>query len=202
LLRQKLPDGDAGYLSGESVQVEFPNGDKGVFVTLAYGIHQGFQLLYRIHDDGAELVSLTESVLRWGKLEFLELSLDTQGQPEQLLKVTGSCGCGTGIGILNGFEIIRITDQGFKVIFRGQEMSHAFGASKYLSTTEYRYEYVDLNEDGTTEIIEKGELCYYEDDLQTKTRCVDIQRVYQLYNKTEYREIRYSTPQGLSTPER
>lgn len=106
LLQRDLEQG-FGYDNANYAQVEFPNGDAGVFVAIGFsGPTRGYQFLYRIKDDQVELVELISAGRDWGirslrdfdkvGIEILELFPDTSRQSGQVLKVTGAGHAGTG----------------------------------------------------------------------------------------------------------
>jgi hypothetical protein len=200
LLQQRGLESEFSPDNANFALVRFPNGDQGVFVALGYfGPTHGYQFLYRIRGNEVELVDLVTEGANWGDLadgkkadiEFLDLFSDIWGRPERVLKVTGSGHAGTDQGYEGIFQIIRITGAGIKVIFSGYEAYHFLPPRQRGWTVHYQYEYVDLNGDGEKEIIEKGEVCYYDngDGGLNKLRCESLGSIYR-FNGDEYVEFR------------
>jgi len=204
LLHQGLEQGFE-YDNANFARIRFPNGDKGAFIAMGFsGIVRGYQFLYRISNDQAELVELIGRGPDWGirslqefekvDVEFLELVPDIDGQPKQLLKVTGAGHSGTGLWTDGYFQIIDITDDGIKVIFTGAEAEIDANPGGYHH--QYRYQYIDLDGDGGKEIIKEDEECEYrfsEEKGLEKTACESIREVYQ-FNGTEYVKQPSATP--------
>jgi len=197
LLQQDLEQG-FGYDNANYAQVEFPNGDTGVFVAIGFsGIVRGYQFLYRIRDDQTELVELVSGGWDWGirslqdfdkvDIEVLELFPGANSQPRQILKVTGAGHVGTGLWEDGYFQIISITDDGIRVIFAGAEVE--INANHQGWHRQYQYQYDDLDTDGYKEIIKEGEECRYQvgDEGLEKTDCQRVSKVY-YFNGTEYVE--------------
>jgi hypothetical protein len=179
-------------------QVEFPNGDAGVFVTVGFsGIVRGYQFLYRVRGDQVELVELVSGGRDWGirslqnfakvDIEFLELFPGTSRQSGQVLKVTGAGHAGTGLWEDGYFQIISVTGDGIRVVFDGAEIE--INASHQGWHRQYQYQYDDLDADGYSEIIKEGQECRYQvgDEGLEKIDCQRVKKVY-YFNGTEYVE--------------
>lgn len=180
------------YDNASYTQVKFPNGDDGAFVAIGFsGIARGYQFLYRIKSGHAELFNL--SGWDWGirdlqqdtraNIEFLELfpRLDNK----QVFKLIGAGHAGTGLWTHGYFQIIEITDSGVKVIFDGAEVQLAMSNGGYHR--QYEYQYVDLDDDGTKEIIKRGQECQYFIDRNElkRTNCMQINELYR-FDGNEY----------------
>jgi hypothetical protein len=186
------------YLSGNATcaQVEFPNGDTGVFVAIGFiGPTRGYQFLYRIENEQVELVEFVSGEWAWGfrslqdfdrvDIEVLDLFAGTSNGPRQVLKVTGAGHAGTGLWEDGYFQIIKVTNEGIGVLFAGAEVE--INANHQGWHRQYQYQYDDLDADGYSEIIKEGEECRYQASnpgLET-TDCQKVKKVY-YFNGTEY----------------
>jgi len=187
------------YQGASSALVRFPSGDQGVFVAIGFvGIARGYQFLYRIHERQVELVELLPGGYVWGMrslhdsdlnsvdIELLYLFTDADGQAKEVLKVVGAGHAGTGLWEDGHFEILNINDNGIKVVFAGVEAASNCNAGGY--DKRYQYQYIDLDNDGSQEIVKEGEECEYQFSDEKglhKTACKDVQEVY-WFNGTEY----------------
>lgn len=169
------------YVAADVISVQLPNGDHGVFGTIdgypSLPLLHGFQFLYRIREGELETMFLSPSGPFWGtrhlqysknesaartQIEFLDLLNDEEGRLRQVLRVPGVVHNGSGL-FDDIFEIIEITDSGFKIIFYGVDGSIIIGYD-FITEDRYTHQYRDLNGDGNKEIIVDGENCKYRMD--------------------------------------
>jgi hypothetical protein len=197
LIRSRTDEPRSGWDTSAYANIVFANGDTGAFVALgAWGVATGYQVLYRIHNRQVELIGpIRESRYLWGirngraqaptNIEFLTLFTDARGNPVPLLKVTGAGHAGTGLQDEGVFELLAITDGGLRWVFGGQETRIASGTLR----ERYRYEFLDLNEDGTAEIIRTGQVCKLQwrppTWVEEIVNCTPVRELYR-YNGSTY----------------
>lgn len=175
--------------------VEFPDGAKGAFVALGFsGIARGYKLLYRLEQENRfRLIQLEDSVFDWGMdfgdrttseqqkvpLKHPELLYDANGNSEQLIQLTGSAHQGTGLWNNGFFEVLKITDSGWQVLFSGTHFDANF--SYRGDYKQYAYEYLDVDGDANKEIIQTGKECkvgFIHNNEQELTDCKTIHKIY------------------------
>lgn len=165
--------GGVGFLGGEAVQVQFPNGEPGELVALSFAApYHGFEILYRIRNDQVEVVDIVMRVSALGKISFLELFPGRDGKMERIIKVEGACcsGTGTGGGV---FELQRVTDKGLRTVFQGVNGFYSYQPWSN-KTWNYKYTYQDWDGDGVKEIFGDGEICNWRWDAAGRSYIKDV----------------------------
>lgn len=190
------------YDNAVYTSIVFPDGSKGAFVAMGFsGITRGYKILYKTHQDEFRIVQLSQDPedwgINWGKelgraqekvdLKFPELIRSQDGTSERVIELSGADHMGTGLWTNGYFEILRIDDDGFKVIFSGNKLTANYNSDP--SENQSIFEYRDLDGDGNKEIIKEGQDCGVTFNQQlnswSHTRCRPIHEIYK-YNGDTY----------------
>ena len=182
-----------------STPIKFPSGAEGLLVTITlWWKWEACQILFRIDGEHFDLVDWMPGPTG---LEMLEPAEDhyevihlfpDDGLHGPVLKLVGAASGGTGLRT-DWFEIVEVKDDGLHTLFRGEEYSHVLSFLEGGPGDEetHHFQYVDLDGDGTKEIIEDVERCsvkFKNDDEWEKVSCETWQTVYH-YNGAEFVEM-------------
>lgn len=170
---QLLPEFEHGepYQGTGYLEVEFPRGEKGIFVSLGFvGIVRGYQFLYKLDDKGGQLIDFRQSQVNWG-IYSLETSTPTKVEAVNIftnnkndaygtiVKVTGARHDGTGLFANGVFELIHTTDEGLDLLFSDLEENLVASTGDSGIHESYDYKFKDIDGDNIQEIAKEGKKC-------------------------------------------
>jgi hypothetical protein len=176
--------------------VSFPDGSPGRFVALGFTEpSRGYQLLYRLHGERAELVgAVRPGPYVWGRYSLRPGSGRGQGEAGALLQLVDLFGTAAGSPVVlkitgagqarderwedGVFELVAVTDDGLQTLFHGVERDSTFGNFEHHNW----YAFQDLDGDGVQEVIRDGLECETRYDvasgLAVKVACTTVHEVY------------------------